>query len=263
MTLEVLICTFNERVKNVGQVFLPQRVDVSYLVAYQYDRDELAGLAHEVVEKRSDVRVVCTRGRGLSANRNRALQEARGDLLLIADDDVRYEPLFFDRILLRFAAEQAPDIACYQAECPDGRLLKPYAYHSFDYREQPRGTYFSSVEIVMKRSERLPRFDERFGLGSDFLEGGEEEVFLFEAAQRGLTIRYYPEVIVVTDPATTGSRLLTSKALQRTKGAVLCRMHGPIGAWMRCLKYVATQSSRPFSLNLLWEMTRGIRYVMK
>ena len=263
MTLEVLICTFNERVKNVGQVFLPQRADVSYLVAYQYDRDELAGLAHEVVEKRSDVRVVCTRGRGLSANRNRALQEARGDLLLIADDDVRYEPLFFDRILLRFATEQAPDIACYQAECPDGRLLKPYAYHSFDYREQPRGTYFSSVEIVMKRSERLPRFDERFGLGSDFLEGCEEEVFLFEAAQRGLTIRYYPEVIVVTDPATTGSRLLTSKALQRTKGAVLCRMHGPIGAWMRCLKYVATQSSRPFSLNLLWEMTRGIKYVMK
>ena len=42
MTLEVLICTFNERVKNVGQVFLPQRADVSHLVAYQYDRDELA-----------------------------------------------------------------------------------------------------------------------------------------------------------------------------------------------------------------------------
>ena len=260
MTLEVLICTFNERVLQVPSILLPEADGVCYLVSFQYSDESYLKLLDEVNFRRTDVKVVTLKGKGLSANRNNALTHAKGDVLLIADDDVRYRPEYFERILQRFEENETLDIACFQAKTLDGKPLHHYADYSFTYHTQPRGTYFLSIEIAVRRTESLPRFNERYGICSDYLASGEEEVFLNDAFQKRLKIQYFPEVIVETNADTTGRKLFTDKAVQRSKGAVLCHMYGPVSAWLRCLKYILTQPWQGSRFQGLKEMTKGIVY---
>ena len=236
MTLEVAVCTINGSLAHVPDILLPEREDVTYLVAWQCTDASFASLATDSRLLRKDVRLVKTDSTGLARNRNVALEHATGDILLIADDDVRYEDIYFDRIIRTFQDYPSLDIACFQACSYDGKSLRDYASHTFAYADQPRGTYFISFEIALRRSAGIPSFDERFGLGAPFLGAGEEEVFLWQAHRHGLNI-------------------------QRAKGAVLCLMHGPVGAWLRCLKYVLYTSPFPRRFSALREMTRGIKYI--
>jgi len=262
MTLEVLICTFDERVKQVSRIFLPKRLEVSYLISFQYSDDKLLELLNDCDFNRDDVKVFSVKGCGLAANRNNALKNACGDILLIADDDVKYTPSFFDCILNHFETDLRLDIACFQAESFSGKPLRCYPTFSFTYKECPRGShYILSVGLTMRRKESLPTFDERFGIGAPYLGSGEEEVFLLDAFRRGLNIRYFPEVVVKTDEQTTGTFFFKNPRVQRSKGAVLCLIHGPVKAFLKCLKFSIFHCRGHHFLKLFREMTRGILYV--
>ena len=261
MNLEILICTFNERLRSVPEVFSPPRPDVVYLVAFQYTDDKYLELAADHRLKRSDVRICTVKGRGLAANRNMALENAVGDVLLIADDDVRYKKESFDSIIRHFQSDPSLDIACFQASDEKGVPLRHYPDFSFTYDKRPRGTYFRSVELALRRHSPLPSFDERFGLGAPYLSCGEEEVFLHQASLRHLQITYFPEQIVSTKGSTTGTRFFESPSVQRAKGAVLCIMHGATGAWLRCLKFTVCRCLGRHPLRIFREMVHGIKYV--
>ena len=229
----------------------------------QYTDDKYLNLLDVPSLHRSDVSITTLEGFGLSRNRNHAFSHATGDILLLADDDVRYENRYFDRIIGRFRSDPTLDIACFQALDMKGEPVRKYAGYSFDYARQPHGTYFCSWEIAVARRKDLPSFDERFGLRSGFLVSGEEEVFLFEAYRSGYHIQYFPEPIVRTRPDTTGTHFDTDKAVQRSKGAVLCVIYGPVEAFMRCLKVAVTYPSLHHRVAALREMGRGIIYVLK
>lgn len=261
MKLEVLICTFDERIKQISHIFLSQRPDVSYLVSFQYSNDKMLELLKDFTFNRPDIKLITIKGHGLSANRNHALKNSTGDIILIADDDVRYENSYFDNILHQFQSDTKLDIACFQANDMEGKPLRTYPDFSFSYEKSPHGVhYILSVAIAMRHVHNLPEFDERFGIGAPYLGAGEEEIFLWEASHAGLHIRYIPEVIVKTERRTTGSTFFTNKAVQRSKGAVLCKMHGPVKAWLRCLKYAVMHCRGHHFLRILLEMTRGILY---
>ena len=115
---------------------------------------------------------------------------------------------------------------------------------------------------MLRRCASLPRFDERFGLGAEHLGCGEEELFLEQASRGGCRIVYTPQVIVTTRAATTGDRFWSDPKVRRAKGAVLCYMHGSLGATLRCLKFAAVQGNAPLSLRVraFWDMAWGISY---
>ena len=77
----------------------------------------------------------------------------------------------------------------------------------------------------------------------------------------GLQILYIPQVIVRTNTATTGTRFLTWDAVQRSKGAVLCFIHGYHSAWLRCLKIVLGLPRDTKRRAIFKEMLKGARYV--
>jgi glycosyltransferase involved in cell wall biosynthesis len=182
-------------------------------------------------------------GEGIARNRNLALQHAQGELLLIADDDCRYQPAYFERIIEAFQAYPEADIITFKAINEKKVSQHFYADHT------------------MRRSAKLPRFDERFGLGAPFLGCGEEEVFVHEAWRNGLQVRFVPQVVVETTEIHTGVRFLTNQAVQRAKGAVLYRMHGRLGATLRCLKAAALLPCSAPRWAILKEMLSGIRYM--
>ena len=90
MKLDILICTYNERISRIPDMLLPFRPDVSYIVSMQYTDQAFLDHIPDVLRQRPDVRVILLEGKGLSRNRNHCLDASSADIALIADDDCRY-----------------------------------------------------------------------------------------------------------------------------------------------------------------------------
>lgn len=261
MTVEVLLCTTAPRLHRVAQVVLPPLPGVRYLVSCQRTDDEawaslssLPGLYQvegpsSIRSLRPDVTILTLPGRGLSRNRNHALAHATGDLLLLADDDELLCPETLQAMPADFAARPRCGILLYEAEGSGKRYPADYV---------------SSCEVALRREvARSVRFDERFGLGSEALACGEEELFVWEARRRGHGVGRVPRVVCRVEGETTGRRFLSDPRVQRSKGALLARTRGPLPALWLCLREAASYTLRhganplPLLRNMLW----GIRYV--
>ena len=260
LQLEVLVCTLNSGIKNIAQHLLPPSPGVSYLISWQQTPKTCPHLLPKELE-RPDVRVVTLEGHGLSKNRNHALQHAQGDILLISDDDVLYKEEHFQSIFQAFEQYPEANILTFQIENQTGKPLKKYVPFTFLYEERPKSTYFSSLEIAIRRNFQIPKFNEKFGLGTDYLACGEEEVFLQKAYNEGAVIRYIPKVIGRTEEGTTGKRFTTDAKVRHAKGAVLYYLHGYLGAILRCAKFALQLPDHRF--DFFKDMFHGIQYARK
>ena len=249
MTLELLICTIDEGIERLKDSLcpLPSRDDVHYLVSWQYTTPELPRVP-EWLSVRTDVTILQLQEKGLCKNRNFALEHATGDILKICDDDERWTLEYFDTILDTYRNHPEYDIVHFQAIGP----TKKYP---------PR--FVSSFEITMQREKigRL-RFDERFGLGSDYLNAGEEDVLMYDALRMGLHIHYEPQPICQTRANTTGDNI-SNPLLQRSKGAVFYRTGGYGYACYKAVRetlgWMLRKGMNPITMlrNMWW----GINYI--
>lgn len=270
--IEFLVCTIDARIQSVADMLLPPQEGVAWLVAWQLSEAETEAEAAarplpEALRRRQDVRVVRQPGRGLSRGRNLALSEARGEWLVVSDDDCRYSAASIEYI--RKAIRLHPDAAALQLQATDleGNLLHPYSAQPYEYRARPYGAFVSSCELVLHRTapapQPLPRFDERFGIGA-WLACGEEEMWVHQCAAAGGRIYYEPFPFVATPPNTTGTRFATHPGVQRAKGGVLCVIHGPLGAFFRVTKFAWNVPHLGLAQRLqAWaRMIEGIVYVL-
>lgn len=87
--IEVLYCVLDGDIRHIA-AHLPQpRPDVAYLVAWQQRGGEEQNAPGELLQ-REDVKILAHKSIGLSKNRNFALANATGDLLILADADNIY-----------------------------------------------------------------------------------------------------------------------------------------------------------------------------
>ncbi|WP_291286187.1 glycosyltransferase [Flavobacterium sp.] len=155
------------------------------------------------------VRVINSFDVGLSKSRNLAIENAIGKILLIADDDVIYQKDFIEKIITAHNKFSKATIVNFCAIKENGICLKKY----------PRGSRFelntkeilniSSIEITINK-EKIDsvgiRFDENFGLGSNF-EMGEEAVFLFDLKDKDQCIAFEDQVIVKHEGLTSSDKI--------------------------------------------------------
>lgn len=262
-TLQILVCTIDARFLEAVKVPLQPIPGVEYLISWQRTMDSELPIPPEIQE-RKDIQVHITRSCGLSRNRNHALSLASGDYLLMADDDERFRETELLGLREWLATHPQWDICLFQTLRTNGQPAKNYPQAAFAYPQVPRGYYPSSCEIVVQRASlpHLPQFDTRFGLGAEWLACGEEEVFLYQAARQGAKITYFPLVIAMVPQVTTGDLFTQESRVRRSKGAVLCVMHGPISATLRCVKFALVQSwNWKNTWRYLKDMIEGIRYI--
>lgn len=265
MKLELLICTLDERIARVPDILLPARPDISYLVSMQYTDPKFLGHVPDVLRQRPDVRLIFLEGKGLSRNRNHCLDAVTGDLALIVDDDCRYREEYFDRIIATFEAYPQTDVALFRINTQGGSPVKRYADTICPYGERPKGFYPNSIEIVFRPERaRHIRFNEHFGLGSDSLRCGEEEVWVHDAVKAGLSVWLFPYDIVDYPYESTGRRTYTDKGVMRAKGAVNYHIYGA-SAWLRMLKFALAGACHRKAgfFTLLFQSWSGIVYYLK
>lgn len=260
-SVNILICTIAERINNIASMLLPPTDGIRYIVSHQTDGKAIE--CPEELKKRCDVEVYTLEGKGLSVNRNNAIKHADGDLWIISDDDATYNLEQLEQI--RVVAKQNPqaDILTFMVSTGGNDLLHPYPKKGFTYPHRPKGFYYNSNEIVLRKGRDYPPFDSRLGLGADRLHMGEEEIFVYECYKRKLRVDFLPYILQTIPKTTTSMRYADDKSLRESKGAVLTLMHGIPKASV-CILYTAFKMKNvvPFWKHL-HNLFNGMFYILR
>lgn len=276
MKILVLISTIDDGLRHVPDNLLPSETNVWYVVCWQQTKSSPSTAATEAAARlttRADVRLTTLAGYGLCRNRNHAIATAisyldhpmEDAIFVIADDDERLLPDAFDHLRAAYQRFPRMDGALWRLRSTaDGQYLKQYPDDLVTYGRHPRSYYPSSVEMTFRTRvwQMGFRFDERFGLGSDYLCAGEEDVLLIDLLRKGLHVLIIPEMIGQTDQSTTGTHTLEPKVL-RSKGAVYGYQRSFMGAVLRSLRE-ALSIARHYKVNplpLFRELWRGLKYI--
>ncbi len=269
MTINILIATIDAGIENVPAVLLEPTPDLKYIVSHQVTAEAYRAIPLDL--KREDVIVSQIEGRGLSRNRNNALALADGDIALLADDDLRYRPEYLQAVKAAFLADQDLVLACFKIATPAGEPdYKDYAAEPYLLNRESHH-YISSLEIAFRvepiRAYGI-RFDERFGLGSELVQSGEEAVFIFDCIRAGLKVKYIP-AYVVEHPVASRTKQINEYATERTifKGAYDARRYGwralPAAFYdtLRLFALLREQGKKP--ARYLQERLRGAWYILR
>jgi len=214
MKIEVLLSTMNK--KNIEELNLKERnITENILILNQIDNNKRY--------ESKKIRMLNFRETGLSKSRNRALENASGDICLIADDDIKYKKGIFTKIRKIFEANPNIDIITFKCKKKDSKYKNISFIHNYYTINS-----VSSIEIAFRRKNILKKeikFDELFGLGAKFISG-EENIFLKDCLDKGLKIKFIPLIIAVHPDKSSGYKW--SEGLAISKGALLYRLYGKL-----------------------------------
>ena len=146
-------------------------------------------------------RVISTKDRGLSKSRNLAIANARGDILLISDQDVVFQENYSQNIIKTFESMPEADIILFDVS-PNGNQHAQNDLKRIGYIGAMRA---KSIETTFKREKILNsgvRFDETMGAGTGN-GSGEENKFLFDCLKNNL--RIFRSTIFIAEEHPTGS----------------------------------------------------------
>lgn len=163
-----------------------------------------------VVQQFPRVRYVCEPKRGLNAARNRALLEARGEVIAFTDDDARPEPGWLDALVANFsdprvmaatgltlpAELETAAQELFEEHCS---FVRGFRRHVFDgQRDNPLavGRVGAGANMALRRSvlARVGPFDERLDGGMPTRSGGDHEMFA-RILGSGFRIAYDPTAV--------------------------------------------------------------------
>lgn len=182
--LQVLVSTqYLKADKDVQDLLEKMNMKSHYLIINQSEESKI-----------SNPYVISRKEKGLSKSRNQAIQFSDREILLLADDDVRYGS-DYAKTIAKYHNEYEDDILCFYVESKNkNRPTKRLKTGKVGFLKAMR---IVSFEISMKKHSIVNsdlHFKEEFGAGAKF-NRGEEHIFLYEALRSGLKIRFINEKI--------------------------------------------------------------------
>jgi glycosyltransferase involved in cell wall biosynthesis len=220
--IEVLLSTVKSDVESVIQ---KMNLQTDCVAIVQDGSDTFTDFQGESIR----IKVIHSKERGLSKSRNLALDNATGDIGLIADDDVVYNSNY--PAAVEDAYQQLP-----QADLIVFGITSRHPDRSKKSLQQKvlRLNYLNSLRVssvmISFRIDSIQRnkirFSEQFGAGAEF-SSGEENIFLFDCLKKRLRIYYYPFDLCKVDFSQPSSWFSGFDANYfRNKGALSYRLFG-------------------------------------
>jgi hypothetical protein len=228
--ITVAIATLADRLKTLALPMLPETHGVDYHIFVQ-DVADPTGIAGAL--SRPDITLTVLEGRSVAKSRNAAIETAKGDIIIFADDDLTLHTQNYDAVRALF--HNTPDLAfvCGQLHNEAGRPFKTY---SPDGTPASRlntakvGTPEMAIRVKAIRAEQI-LFDPDFGAGSpNWL--GDEYIFLCDALRAGLKGQHISRTLA-THPAPSSGQD-NSVASFAVREAVLRRALGRASWPLRC-----------------------------
>jgi len=257
VNLDVLISTMNiSSIKELSQgYFWLQKHCIPIVLINQCTK-----VKPTLIVKKNNLLIISEKSIGLSKSRNLAIKNSQKEICHISDDDIRYVKNFDIIIETAYSNNPKADIIVFQIKTQDDLKYKNY-YPNKKWIGIMGVAKVSSVEITFKRRSILStklKFDEKFGLGTDF-PSGEEFIFLTDAIKKGLKILYIPKPIVIHTFESSGKNL-NNRKLVEAKGAMFFRVFGIFGYLYLILFSLKKHNQSYFGLlNLMKYMINGIK----
>ncbi|WP_281725747.1 glycosyltransferase [Lachnoclostridium phocaeense] len=188
MRVEVLVSTMNQ--KNYD-LLDKMNINSDAVVVNQCDCDNKLLIKKDLF----NILWINTTERGLSRSRNMAINNAKGDICIIADDD----EIFIDNYaeVVKSAFEREPQYSILRF-CIEGIEKEFKRYPTRSYRIGfINSMKTSSVELAFKRTDIYMnniKFDTLIGAGTKY-PMGEENSFLIQCLKKRLRIKYIPRKI--------------------------------------------------------------------
>lgn len=261
--LTVAISTFGaDGIGRVAGMGLPPVDNVEYVVSWQRAGD--AAVPREIAS-RPDIRVVPASTLGLSNNRNHSIAAARGEIILLADDDLSYTPAGLQTVINTFDSDPSIDFATFRYDKP---RFKRYPAKITPYSRLPKGFAPASIEIAfrnyMAHAPAAPAFNPLLGIGAPYLQCGEENLFIMQAQARGYKGTFFPVTITTHRGEPTGARKVERPGVLRAQGALIALRRPCL--WPAAIFPNAWRTSRrgraTLLKSLLW-MTQGAIYAIR
>lgn len=228
LTVDFAVVTFGaEGIERVSSMVLPPVEGVRYVVSWQNSGD----ISLPYALRRDDISVFRTPTRGISLNRNNALEHCSADIVIFADDDLILYPEAIDQVRAVFEANPSVDVATFRSDHGDpGRFPATEVRLG---RRMPKGYYVTSFEITLRRSSAgLLRCCPELGIGSPLLHGGEDEMFLLNAVRRGLDCRFFPITVCSHPHDSTGLKASLTRGNLLASGCIIALTY-PSTAFLR------------------------------
>ena len=173
---------------------------------------------------------------GLSKSRNLAIENAKADICLLADDDIVYENNFESIILNAFNLNPSADVITFKMNDFKGNSFKDYPI--IKKHNKKSLSFVNSVVIAFRRNSIISNkvfFDENFGLGSTF-QTADEYVFLRNALNLNLNIVFHNEVIL-SHPVDSSGKDVASDRILFAKGALFYKYYNVL-SFLKLIHYL-------------------------
>lgn len=255
-------------------MLLPQADDVCYVVSHQYTEERFRQAPAELTA-RADVSISHMAGKGVARSRTNALRMCPEgvDIALFADDDGRYKREYIDDLMALCRQHPETDIFCLKIETNEGE-----PQYNAEYFTSPRHiitTYQLSIatpELAVRPDrvkEKHIAFDSRFGAGGGFIQFADENVFVHDCLQAGLSVWFYPQYVVNIPYENTIKKMPRYDARRvRTLGGMDTRVRGLWGgirkAFGLTIRYApAIRSEKHSLLKYLVDRLSGVFYIAR
>jgi len=213
--ISIAICTYNNAKKlavaleSLRHLLCPAELSYEILVIDNNSRDETKDVVQRYQELGGPVlRYVFEPAQGLSHARNRALQEAQGEIVAYLDDDVHVDPGWLTAVAGAFAAHAAAIVGgksylIYPGPRPwwlseeSEFLLSKMDYGDQVLLDTDKELYGLNFSVRKDLALQAGGFDPAFGrLGSSSLRSGEEADLMQRVRARGGRAVYEPRAVV-------------------------------------------------------------------
>lgn len=249
MKVEVLVATMHQ---NDHSLVERMNIQTDAIIINQCDRNQF----EEIEYKGRKIKFLSFSERGVGLSRNNALMRATGDICLFADDDVKYDDGYEEKIIQAFKKTPKADIILFNV--PSKNKERP----TYIIPKKSRVRFYNSlrygaVKIAVKRENLLKAnvfFSLLFGGGAKY-SSGEDSLFVAECLRKGMKIYANTEIIGnVSQQDSTWFKGYTDKFF-KDKGAFFACLSKK-WAKLLCLQFIVRHTK-------MWKDTYKFSYVYR
>ena len=183
--IEVLMSAMHQTDLSLAE---KSNVQSDTLIINQCDRngyDEITYRGHKI-------RMISTTERGASKSRNMAMDNAVGDICIMADDDEVFSDGYPQAVLAAYEEKPDADMIAFNVSQKNDRMKTKTIS---EFRKSPRMQSYGTWSITFRREsviKRGVRFNEKFGPGSGGIAMSEDSLWCRYAVKSGMKIYQHP-----------------------------------------------------------------------
>lgn len=194
LKIEVLISTINQKDNSLLD---KMNIQSDAVVVNQADVNKVEVFYY----KGNRIKWISMTERGIGLSRNTALMNSSADIVLFADDDMRYVDRYYENVIKEFQYNDRADVVCFNINLINS--TKNIGGHRNNLKNK-RLHFFNSMRygacLIAARRKTLLRerisFSLLFGGGTEF-GSGEDSIFIKDCLDSGLKL--YSNIYVLGD----------------------------------------------------------------